>query len=118
MNSNADLPFNNNFFNVVTSLALIEHINPQNRENLFCDIYRILKKDGIFILTTPSKWTDKFLRLLSKINIVSKEELDEHQDLFTPSKLNKLLLDSGFKRKNIKLGRFELGMNLYAIAIK
>lgn len=118
LNDNNKLSLDNNFFDVVTSLAFIEHINPENRKKIFCDIYRVLKKDGVFILTTPSKWTDKFLKLLSKINIVSKEELDEHKDLFTPNKLKKLLLDSGFKRKNIKSGRFEFGMNLYTIAVK
>lgn len=46
------LPFESNSVDIVVSLAVIEHIsNP----NLFLsEIYRVLKKDGFFYLSTPN----------------------------------------------------------------
>jgi cyclopropane fatty-acyl-phospholipid synthase-like methyltransferase len=47
------LPYDNEKFDTVTSWEVIEHI-PKNTENImFSEIYRVLKKGGIFYLSTP-----------------------------------------------------------------
>jgi len=113
-----EMHFYDNFFDAITALAVVEHIYPDQAIMILKEAKRILKKDGILVLTTPARWTDILLKFLSKINIVSKEEIDEHKDLFTRNKLKDILIKSGFEDQKIKTGSFELGMNLYAIAKK
>jgi ubiquinone/menaquinone biosynthesis C-methylase UbiE len=48
------LPFKENFFDVVTMLAVFEHIIPENLVKLHKEIYRVLKQGGIYIITTPA----------------------------------------------------------------
>jgi len=46
-------PFKENCFDVVISFQVIEHI--QDDINYLHEVYRVLKKNGIFILTTPNR---------------------------------------------------------------
>ena len=100
------LPFNKNLFDVITLLAVYEHIEPDRLINVISEIYRVLKPEGIFILTTPAPWTDKLLRLLARFNIVSKEEIDEHKDAYSQKRIFNSLVSAGFQSKLIKQGYF------------
>lgn len=112
------LPFPNNHFDIVTMLAVFEHIEPTKLPTLMSEIRRVLKGDGIFILTTPCVWTDGLLRLLAQLNVVSREEIEEHKGAYSHKDIRKYLKTGGFIEKNIKLGYFELWMNNYAKATK
>ncbi|MFN4149903.1 MAG: class I SAM-dependent methyltransferase [Candidatus Sericytochromatia bacterium] len=112
------LPFNDNYFDVVTMLAVFEHIEKDKLIPMIVEIKRVLKDDGIYILTVPAYWTDKLLVILAKIGLVSKEEVEEHKDSYTHKKIFYYLNKSGFSNKNIKAGYFELFMNLWVVAKK
>lgn len=112
------LPYPDDFADIVTLLAVIEHIDPKKVLNILREINRILKNDGMLIITTPAAWTDGLLKLLAKLNIVSKEEIDEHKDVYTHSKVETLLLQTGFNKDNMSCGYFELYMNIWASAKK
>jgi len=50
-----DLPFESGCFDTVTAWEVIEHI-PKNTElKMFEEVKRVLKKDGVFYLSTPNK---------------------------------------------------------------
>jgi 2-polyprenyl-3-methyl-5-hydroxy-6-metoxy-1,4-benzoquinol methylase len=115
---NDSLPFMDNFFDVVTLLAVIEHIYPEKALSLIRDINRILKSNGVLILTTPAAWSDKLLRIMARLNIVSPDEINEHKDMFTAKKLRKLLIQSGFHLSKIYIGYFELYANIWLKAEK
>jgi len=112
------LPYQDNFADIVTLLAVIEHIDPERVLNILREIKRILKNDGMLIITTPAAWTDSLLRLLAKFNIVSKKEINEHKDVYTHSKIQTLLLQAEFRNDHIRCGYFELYMNIWATAKK
>lgn len=107
------LPFADNSFETVTMLAAIEHLHPENLPAVLNEIQRVLKPEGAFIFTTPAKWTENILRFMSKIGLVSKEEINEHKDQYTHKKLTEILIKVGYKQENIKLGYFEFFMNIY-----
>ena len=50
------LPFENNSYDCVIFSETIEHINPKNVPKILREIKRILKPNGIILLTTPNKF--------------------------------------------------------------
>lgn len=112
------LPFEDNFFDVVTMLAVFEHIEKDKLTILITEVRRVLKNDGVYILTVPAYWTDKLLRTLAKLGLVSKEEVEEHKDSYTHKKIFHYLNSAGFNKKEIEAGYFELFMNLWVTAKK
>ncbi len=112
------LPFATDFFDGVSALAVLEHLDLANNKLLLSQIFRVLRPGGKLVLTTPTPWTDKLLRFLAEINLVSKEEIMEHKSLLSLDLLKKLLIEAGFQPENIKGGYFELSMNQWLTAIK
>ncbi len=53
LGSATQIPFENDFFDVVTSFETIEHL--VEHEKMFSEIKRVLKKDGVLILSSPEK---------------------------------------------------------------
>jgi SAM-dependent methyltransferase len=110
------LPFDNGYFDVVTMLAVFEHIEPKRVVSLLKEIQRVLKPGGMFIMTTPASWTDGLLRLMAKFRLVSPVEIEEHKDTYTPQKIVSILLAAGFTEDNIRSGYFEFFMNIWTIS--
>ena len=78
LNEKPALPFEAGFFSVVTLLAVVEHLNPNSMALLFRDILRVLQPGGRVVLTTPSAWADGLLKWMARLDLVSKEEINEH----------------------------------------
>jgi SAM-dependent methyltransferase len=112
------LPFNDKYFNAVSLLAVAEHLYEADDRLLFKEVYRVLDKNGVFVLTTPTPWTDQLLKILASINVVSKEEIAEHKILLPISLLKSMLIDASFLEDQITYGYFELGMNQWIRVIK
>lgn len=116
LEKNKKLPFEDNFFDVITALALIEHLEENVTKNLFFEVFRILKNNGIFLITTPSKISKPILELFSRLKIVSKEEIEEHKKYYEISEIYKFFELANFKNINVKL--FELGFNIIGYGYK
>lgn len=112
------LPFGDNFFSVVTLLAVCEHLERKAMLHLCKEVFRVLKTGGQFIITTPSPAAESILFLFEKIRLVSHEELSEHQRLYSSRELIGLLIESGFLRAYIDSGIFGLGLNIRVAAEK
>ena len=116
--SGPDLPFDGNYLDVVTMLAVFEHIEPKSLVPLLKEIHRILKPGGLYLMTTPAFWTDKLLRVMAGLRLVSPVEIAEHKDAYSHAKISRLLAESGFDREKTRLGYFECFMNIWASAQK
>ena len=112
------LPFGNSYFDVVTMLAVLEHIEPQRVPQIIPEIRRILKPGGMFIMTTPAPWTEGLLKLLARMDMVSAEEISEHKCSYSRKQIHNVLRQGGFHESSIKSGYFELFMNIWARAQK
>ncbi len=111
------LPIGEGSCDVVTMLAVIEHLEPNLVVPLLGAIQRILKPGGRFILTVPAGWTDSLLRAMARLKLVSPVEIEEHKATYTHKKLLEIL-KKVFPEDYLKFGYFEMFMNIWATAEK
>jgi SAM-dependent methyltransferase len=113
-----NLPFEDNFFEAVTLLAVVEHLDPALMAKLFREVYRVLKPGGMVILTTPAAWSDSLLKFMAQIGLVSAEEIQEHAYAYTLPLLGWYFGQAGFEMTNTNFGYFEFIFNMWATAKK
>jgi len=109
------LPFNENFFDKVFLLAVLEHIEEKDAQPLFFELSRVLKKNGRIIITLPTLRGKAVLEFLAlKLRILSFEEISDHQHYYVESEISDLAAACGLKVIEAKL--FQLGLNsLYVL---
>ena len=80
-NLDENIPLKSNTVDVVTSLAVLEHLN--NPMKNLREAYRILKKEGLLILTTPTPTSKKILEFFAfKLGLLSINTIGEHKHYF------------------------------------
>lgn len=94
-------PFESGFFNFVTCLDVVEHV--KDPRILIKEIYRVLKEDGILILSTPNvRFSDHLFKLIFR-GIFPKTSEDDslydggHIHFFTFKDIRILLTEIGFR---------------------
>jgi SAM-dependent methyltransferase len=108
-----NLPFSESFFNAVTMLAVVEHLDRPVVARTMTEIHRVLRPGGWLVITTPAPWTDLILKSMARIRLVSAEEITEHRDLYSRSEVVRILTTSGFDAARVTSGTFEGGVNLW-----
>jgi SAM-dependent methyltransferase len=114
----ATLPFPDDHFSVVTMLAVFEHIATDELGLLLAQVLRVLKPGGIYVATTPAFWTDRLLKTLAAIRLLSSAEINEHKGIYRHAHIARALSDAGFKTGALRQGYFELFMNTWTVARK
>ncbi len=109
--SKQKLPFKDNFFNAVTMLAVFEHLDNKKIPFVLKEINRVLKKDGMLVMTTPAPWSDIILKNMARLSLVSKEEIHEHKHNLNAPIIRNYVAEGGFRK--IDNGYFELGLNMW-----
>jgi SAM-dependent methyltransferase len=112
------LPFASDYFSVVTMLAVFEHVAPDKLKLLLNEIHRVLKPGGSFVMTTPAHWTERLLKMMARLRLVSHFEIDEHKGAYSQADIRSAVELAGFKRGRINSGSFEASANLWATATK
>ena len=118
LNSEPKLPFDAEYFDVVTLLAVVEHLNPESMAALFKESYRVLRPAGMVVLSTPAAWSDGLLHMMAHLNLVSAEEIHEHAFAYTLPLIGWHFGQAGFGMTKIKFGYFEFMLNMWATARK
>lgn len=110
-----ELPFEDESFDVVTMLAVLEHL--EYADYILKEIHRVLKKDGRLIITVPSKIAKPILEFLAyNLRIIDRLEIEDHKkyynkkDILESAKLSNFILE--------KHKYFQLGCNNFAILKK
>lgn len=110
--------FGNEYFDVVTMLAVFEHLDTGSLPYIIKEIKRVLKFNGAFILTTPAAWSNGILKVLSRLKLINTMLFEEHKEFYDEKKISLALVEGGFSKENIKFGNFELFMNIWSMAIR
>jgi SAM-dependent methyltransferase len=116
LNVATSLPFEDGFFTAITMLAVVEHLDPNRLVYLLQEIHRILHPGGRLVITTPAAWSDGLLHWMARVNLVSKEEIDEHAYAYTLPLLGWYFGRAGFAMEKVRFGYFEMGLNMWATA--
>ena len=96
-------------------LAVLEHLPMENE--LVKESNRILKRDGLLVLTTPTPIAKPVLEFLSyKLHIISEESIREHQHYYSKQELIERLQRDGFTIE--KYTYFQFGFNQMIIGRK
>jgi len=99
-------PFNNNFFDVIISVEVIEHV--ENLNEYLNDVHRLLKQGGFFIFTTPCANRFSIEHILTTLTrqiektkegfIRWKWEDPAHLRRLKSNEINNILKEIGFDR--------------------
>ncbi len=116
LNKDPHLPFEDGFFDVITMLAVAEHLAPDSLVMLLQEVHRALRPGGRLIITTPAAWSDGLLRLMARLGLVSAEEINEHVFVYTLPLLGWYFGKAGFEMTKVRFGYFEFYLNLWAVA--
>lgn len=110
------LPFRSASFDVVTMLAVAEHIEPAALHPLLREIHRVLRPAGVVVATTPPPWSNVLLKVMARTGLVSRVEIEEHAQTYTARTLKRALRAAGLA--DVTAGYFEMGLNVWATARK
>lgn len=109
------IPLDDESVNCVTLLAVVEHLD--DPQKILTEAYRILKQNGILLLTTPSPKSKPLLEFLSyRLHIVSPVEIHDHKHYYSNEELQELMEKTGFQ--HMLVSNFEFGFNTRAIGYK
>lgn len=109
----APLPLADACADLVTCLAVIEHV--ERPDVLVREVHRILRPGGVLVLTTPAAQAKPLLELISlRLRLIDAAEILDHKRYYRPGTLRRELERGGFAE--VRVTRFELGLNLAAVA--
>jgi len=112
------LPYSDGYFSAVTMLAVFEHIAPHRLVELLMEARRVLRPGGVYVLTTPAAWTGWLLALMSRLGLVSRDEIEEHKGSYSQREIRATLEAAGFQPDRIRTGYFEAFANNWAVATR
>lgn len=92
------IKFKTNSFDYLMSIATLHHLNKEDQKKAVNEMRRILKKDGIAIVSVWNKWPWS-LFIKQKYESWHKEgkKYLRYYYYFTPNEIKKLFSDNGFK---------------------
>lgn len=110
------LPFADASFDVVTLLAVLEHL--ENEQQILEEIYRVLKPNGQVVLTVPSVWSQPVLEFLAyRLKVIDAQEIRDHKRYYNRSKLQ-AALTANIPFQDFQHDYFQCWMNNFCTVTK
>jgi 2-polyprenyl-3-methyl-5-hydroxy-6-metoxy-1,4-benzoquinol methylase len=104
-----------NRFDIITALAVLEHIPKDALSEFAMNCNRHLEMGGQLVITVPSKQVDQILKLLIGLKIIDGMEVDQHYGYDTGQTIP-LFRESGFELVSYR--KFQLGLNNLFVFVK
>jgi SAM-dependent methyltransferase len=109
------LPFEEGSFDVVTMLAVLEHL--ATPLEILREVRRVLRPQGVLLITVPSPAAKPLLEFLSfRLHLVSEKEIRDHKTYYDREMIGDLLAQAGIKL--VRHRYFQFGFNNFAVATK
>lgn len=102
-------------FDVITLLAVLEHIPLTLQRSMACHCARLLKNGGLVLITVPSPHVDQILTLLKTMRLIDGMSLEEHYS-FDPTETPVIFAVPGLRL--FKSVKFQFGLNNLFMFIK
>jgi SAM-dependent methyltransferase len=98
---------------VVLCVSVLEHLD--SPEATLKEFRRLLKPGGVCVINVPSWLGKRFLEFAAfRLGLSPADEMDDHRRYYDPRDLWPLLVDAGFKPRNIHCFRHKFGLNTLA----
>ncbi|MEQ1877294.1 MAG: methyltransferase domain-containing protein [Bdellovibrionia bacterium] len=108
-------PIEENSCDKAIMLAVLEHIDQNLAQAVLRNIHRLLRPNGMFLLTVPTPLSKPVLEFLAyRLGIVNPDEIRDHKIYYGRKLLKKTLEDNGFRVK--KYSKFQFGLNSFCVA--
>jgi SAM-dependent methyltransferase len=108
-------PYADNYFDTILCCELIEHL-PNDPMHMMCEVNRVLKPGGHFVLTTPNICSLRAISAILQgyhpgffpayILPSSEDQGARHAREYAPREIARLLHDSGFELTLLETGEF------------
>jgi len=95
-------------YDVITMLAVLEHVPPEQQPQLAMACVRFLAPGGYLIITVPSPMVDWILRLLKVMRLIDGMSLEQHYG-FDPRQTPAIFSVKGIAL--VKAMKFQFGLN-------
>ena len=101
-------------FDVITMLAVFEHLTPQSQTNIVSALPNYLRENGKVIMTIPSPQVDKILEWLKAVRLIDGMDLGKHHQ-FDVQQVRQIM-GTDFSLSHFE--KFQLGMNNFFVFTK
>jgi SAM-dependent methyltransferase len=99
---------------LVLCVSVLEHLD--DPQGALAEFRRLLAPGGRCLLNVPNWLGKRFLELSAfRLGLSPAEEMDDHRRYYDPKDLWPLLVDAGFRPRNIRCFRHKLGLNTFAV---
>ena len=106
------LPFDDESFDVVSMLAVLEHLN--DPLSMLKEVKRVLRPAGALVMTVPSHTAKPVLEFLAfRVKLVSAAEIADHKRYFDRRDIADLSKEAGLTM--VEHRYFQFGFNNFAI---
>ncbi|MCP4200776.1 MAG: class I SAM-dependent methyltransferase [bacterium] len=95
-------------FDVITMLAVLEHVPTDQQKALVDALHQRLEPGGVVVITVPAPFVDRILAVLRGLRLIHGMSLEEHYG-FEPAQVPGLFADRGFVLETSRT--FQLGLN-------
>jgi 2-polyprenyl-3-methyl-5-hydroxy-6-metoxy-1,4-benzoquinol methylase len=101
-------------FDVVMCMSVLEHL--EQPTFTLQELRRVLAPGGVLLVNVPS-WRGKRMLELSafRLGLSPAESIDDHKAYYDPRDLWPLLVEVGFRPRQIKCFRHKFGLNTFAV---
>ncbi len=104
----ADAPEEPGSFDVITMLAVLEHLSTDEQQAAAEAASRLLRPGGRWVLTVPSPLVDRLLEVMIRLKLLDGMDADAHHG-FAPGEVEPLVVGAGFDL--VVRRRFQAGLN-------
>ncbi len=103
-------------FDVVAMLSVLEHL--WEPLSVLRDIHRVVRPGGVVLINVPT-WRGKLFLEFSafRLGTSPSEEMDDHKRYYDKRDLWPMLVQAGFRPRNLRLRYHKFRLNLFAEAV-